>query len=168
MDGIDFLIHSAALGTFKKTSEVKTNQWDITMDVNVKSFLVLCQKLKPKMKKGSSIIALSSSGATKAVPNYGATGISKAALESLVRYLAVDYIPDGIRVNTVSGGFIDTRSLSAFPAYEVMKEKAVQRTPAGRLGKPNDLAGIVSFLCSDDARWIVGQTILADGGMSLV
>jgi len=168
LGGIDFLVHCAALGAFKKTSQLKTNQWDMTMDINVKSFLVLCQQLKPHMPPGSAIIALSSSGSTRVVPNYGAIGVSKAALESLTRYLAVDYIESGIRVNAVSGGFIDTKSLSAFPQYEAMKEEAVRRTPAKRIGKPEDISGVVSFLCSEEAGWIVGQTILADGGLSLV
>jgi len=168
LGGIDFLIHCAALGAFKKTSQLKINQWDLTMDINVKSFLVLCQQLKPHMASGSAIIALSSSGASRVVPNYGAIGISKAALEALTRYLAVEYIESGIRVNAVSGGFIDTKSLSAFPQYEVMKNEAMRRTPAKRIGQPEDISGIVSFLCSEEAGWIVGQTILADGGLSLV
>lgn len=165
---IDFFIHSAALGSFKKTCEIKPNQWDLSMDINVKAMLMICQVLKPAMPRGSSIIALSSSGSTKAVPNYGAIGISKAALESLVRYLAVDYAPDGVRVNAVSGGFIDTKSLTAFPEYERLKEEAIKRTPAGRIGTANDLAGIVRFLCTPEASWLCGQTILADGGMGLV
>jgi len=80
----------------------------------------------------------------------------------------VDYITSGIRVNAVSGGFIDTQSLTAFPEFEEMKRVAAERTPAKRIGQPDDLAGIVTFLCTDEARWIVGQTILADGGMGLV
>jgi enoyl-[acyl-carrier protein] reductase III len=168
LGGIDILVHCAALGTFKRTSQLKPSHWDMTMDINVKSFLVLCQEAKKHMKPGSTIIALSSTGSIRVVPNYGAIGISKAALESLVRYLAVDYIQDGVRVNAVSGGFIDTQSLNAFPEYERMKEEAKKRTPANRIGQPEDLSGIVAFLCTDDARWIVGQTILADGALSLV
>lgn len=168
LGSIDFFVHSAALGTFKKTSDVKPNQWDLSMNINVKSFLIMAQRLKPQMKRGSVMIGLSSSGSTRVVPNYGAIGISKATLESLVRYLAVDYIPDGVRVNAVSGGFIDTKSLTAFPEYERMKQEVINRTPAKAVGKPEDLAGIVSFLCSDDASWIIGQTLLADGGLSLV
>lgn len=168
MGSVDYFVHSAALGTFKKTCDVKPNQWDMSMNINVKSFLVMAQKLKPGMKRGSVMIGLSSSGSTRVVPNYGAIGISKATLEALVRYLAVDYIPDGIRVNAVSGGFIDTKSLTAFPEYERMKQEVIARTPAKAVGRPEDLANIVSFLCSDDASWIIGQTLLADGGLSLV
>lgn len=168
LGNIDIFVHSAALGTFKKTCDVKGNQWDLSMNINVKSFLMMAQVLKPQMKRGSVMIGLSSSGSTRVVPNYGAIGVSKATLEALVRYLAVDYIPDGIRVNAVSGGFIDTKSLTAFPEYERMKQEVIARTPAKAVGRPEDLAGIVSFLCSDDASWIIGQTLLADGGLSLV
>lgn len=168
LGSIDYFIHSAALGTFKKTSDLKPNQWDLSMDINVKAFLWIAQKLRKHMKPGSSIVGLSSSGSTRVVPNYGAIGISKAALEALVRYLAVDFIRDGIRVNAVSGGFIETRSLAAFPEFEAMMAEAVKRTPAGRIGKPEDLSGVVSFVCSQDAGWIVGQTLLADGGLTLV
>ena len=168
LGGIDFFVHSAALGTFKKTSAVKSNQWDLSLNINAKIFLILAQAIKPHMKRGGVMIGLSSSGSTRVVPNYGAIGISKATLEALVRYLAVDYIPDGVRVNCVSGGFIETKSLTAFPEYERMKEEVVRRTPAKAVGKPEDLAGVVSFLCSEDASWIVGQTLLADGGLSLV
>jgi len=168
LGSVDYLIHCAALGTFKSLTKLRSNQWNLTMDINVKSLLLLTQKLAPKMPKGSSIIAMSSSGSTKVVPNYGAIGVSKAALESMVRYLAVDLIPSGIRVNAVSAGPVATKSLDAFPAFEKMQQELIQRTPAKRLGKPDDLAGLVSFLCSKDAGWIVGQTILADGGLSLV
>ncbi len=168
LGGIDYFIHCAALGAFKPVDKLKLNQWDISFDINVKSFLILCQKLSKNMSRGASIIALSSSGAQKVVPNYGAMGIAKAGLEALVRYLAVEYIARGIRVNAVSAGFVDTQSLEAFPEHARLRDAIAQRTPAGRIGKPEDLTGLVSFLLSEEAGWIVGQTILADGGLSLV
>lgn len=168
LGGVDYLVHCAALGTFKKVSELRGNQWDLSFEINVKSLLTLAQKLSGQMKKGSSIIALSSGGATRVVPNYGAIGISKAALESLVRYLAVELIERGIRVNAVSAGPIDTKSLAMFPHHEEMMKEMTKRTPAGRLGKPDDLTGLISFLCSPESEWIVGQIIVADGGLSLI
>lgn len=168
LGSIDYFIHCAALGAFKPVDKLKLNQWDLSFDINVKSFLILCQKLSKNMSRGASIIALSSSGAQKVVPNYGAMGIAKAGLEALVRYLAVEYITQGIRVNTVSAGFVDTQSLEAFPEHARMRDAVAERTPAGRIGKPEDLTGLVSFLLSKEAGWIVGQTILADGGLSLV
>lgn len=168
MGGIDHLVHCAALGNFKRASELRLNQWDMTMDINVKSFLTLVQKLSKSMKRGSSVVALSSTGAVRYVPNYGAIGISKAALEALVRYLACELIENGIRVNAVQAGPVDTASLAMFPHQEEMKKEMVFRTPAKRLGVPEDLAGVVSFMLSEDAGWIVGQTVVADGGLSLI
>lgn len=168
MGSVDHLVHCAALGNFKRVSELRLNQWDLSMDINVKSFLILAQKLSKQMKRGSSIVALSSSGAVRYVPNYGAIGISKAALEALCRYLACELIESGIRVNAVQAGPVDTASLAMFPHQEEMKKEMVFRTPAKRLGVPEDLTGLVSFLLSEDAGWIVGQTLVADGGLSLI
>ena len=165
---VDYLVHCAALGNFKRVSELRANQWDLSMEINVKSLLALAQKLLKSMRRGSAIVALSSSGAVRYVPNYGAIGISKAALEALVRYLACELIGSGIRVNAVQAGPVDTASLAMFPHQEERKKEMVFRTPAGRLGVPEDLAGLVSFLLSEDAGWIIGQTVVADGGLSLI
>ncbi len=167
---LDILIHNAALGAFKPVHRLKMNQWDLSMNINAKAFLALVQKALPVMeaKKEGTIIALSSLGARQFIPNYGAIGISKAAIESTVRYLGVELMPKGIRVNCVSGGLIDTDALKAFPFYDKFKEEVLQRTPAGRIGKPEDLARVVAFLCSPESSWIVGQTLIADGGLSLI
>lgn len=164
---LDLLIHSAALGTFKNVIDLRQNQWDLSFDINTKAFLWLVQKLSPLMPKQSSIVAISSTGAQRYVPSYGAVGISKAALENLVRYLAVELAARSIRVNAVSGGLIDTESLNAFPHLEMMKKETIRRTPQGRLGTPEDIANVVAFLCQEDSSWILGQTLIADGGYSL-
>ena len=167
---IDVLVHNAALGSFKPTHKTRLNQWDLTMNINARALLVLAQAvLKDMEKRGSgSIIALSSLGARQYIPNYGAIGVSKAALQSLVRYLAVELRPKGIRVNAVSGGPIDTDAIKHFPDAEKFKQDCIARTPAGRIGKPEDIAQIVGFLVSPAAEWIVGQTLIADGGLSLI
>ncbi len=77
-------------------------------------------------------------------------------------------MPKGIRVNSVSGGLVDTDALKAFPFFDTFKQEVLKRTPAGRIGKPEDLARVVAFLCSPESSWIVGQTICADGGLSLI
>jgi enoyl-[acyl-carrier protein] reductase III len=100
--------------------------------------------------------------------NYVLVGTSKAALEALVRYLAVELAPAGIRVNAVSGGVVETGALDHFPNREQMLSSSLQRTPAGRLVEPTDVADVVSFLCSPSAEMIRGQTIVVDGGFSLV
>ncbi len=165
---IHILIHNAALGAFKPVSQLRVNQWDLSLDVNAKALLVLTQTALPWMKEGGSVIALSSLGSKRYIPNYGAIGISKAALETLVRYLAVELAPKKIRVNAVSGGLVDTDAMRLFPEQERFKKEVLLRTPAGRIGKPEDLAKIVSFLASDEAAWIYGQTVIADGGLSLI
>lgn len=166
---IHILIHNAALGAFKPVSQLRVNQWDLSLDVNAKAFLVLTQAALSWMEKeGGSVIALSSLGSHRYIPNYGAIGISKAALETLVRYLAVELAAKKIRVNAVSGGFVDTDATRAFPHQELFIKEMLRRTPAGRIGKPEDLAQVVAFLASPDAGWIYGQTIITDGGLSLI
>ena len=165
---IDVLVHNAALGAFKPVSELRVNQWELSLDVNAKAFLVLSQAALPWMEKvGGSVIALSSLGSKRYIPNYGAIGVSKAALEALVRYLAVELAPKKIRVNAVSGGLVDTDAMRTFPQSDVFKKEVLKRTPAGRIGRPEDLARVVAFLASPEADWIFGQTVTADGGLSL-
>ncbi|MBI3252494.1 MAG: SDR family oxidoreductase [Candidatus Omnitrophica bacterium] len=165
---LDFLIHNAALGVFKPVHELRLKDWDISLDVNAKAFLTLTQGALPFMKQnGGRIVTVSSLGSRRFTPNYGAIGISKSALENLVRYLAVELAPFGIGVNAVSSGLVETDSLKAFPGFESMKKAFLARTPGGRLGKPEDIAKVIRFLLGPDADWIFGQTIVADGGYSL-
>lgn len=167
---IDILVHNAALGAFKPVHRLKINQWDLSMDINAKALYLLTQKILPSMEKqgGGNIVAISSLGSRQYIPNYGAIGISKAALETLVRYLAVELAPKKVRVNCVSGGLVETDALKSFPNYETMKNDVIAHTPAGRIAKPEDLARVVAFLVSPDSEWIVGQTVIADGGLSLI
>ena len=102
------------------------------------------------------------------MPFYGAIGVSKAAMESVVRYLAVELAPRGVHVNAVSGGMIDGDTLRRFPQHEVLREAVEQRTPFNRLGTAEELADVVVFLCSDRSNLIQGQTLVADGGFSLM
>ena len=165
---LDQLVHSAALGVFKPVHQLRVKDWDISLDVNAKAFLTLTQSALPLMKThGGKIVTISSLGAQSFIPNYGAIGISKAALQDLVRYLAVELAPFKIGVNAVSGGLIDTDSLGHFPDIESMKQEALRRTPGGRIGSPDDIAKVVSFLLSPGSDWLYGQTLIADGGYSL-
>ena len=167
-DRLDILVHNAALGVFKPVHELRVKDWDISLDVNAKALLLLTQRALPLMKKnGGKILGLSSLGAHHFTPNYGAIGISKSALENLVRYLAVELAQYKINVNAVSGGLIETDSLKMFPQFDLMKKESLQRTPGGRLGKPEDMAKAANFLLSPDSDWIFGQTLIVDGGYSL-
>jgi enoyl-[acyl-carrier protein] reductase III len=119
------------------------------------------------MPEGASIVGISSLGSKRVLDNYTLVGASKAALEALVRYLAVELAPRGIRVNAVSAGVVETGALEHFPNREAMLEMGV-RNPVGRLVSPEDVAKLVTFLCSPDAEMIRGQIVVVDGGWSLL
>lgn len=167
VERLDIFVHCAAVTAFKPLREIRPNQWDLTMNVNARSFLLCAQKCIPLMKDGK-IVAISSLGSSRAIPNYGALGPTKAALEATVRYLAVELAPAGIQVNGVSGGFVQTGSIRSYPGADLSAEELCARTPQKRLGTPDDIAGVVMFLLGSSASWICGQTIVVDGGLSLL
>jgi enoyl-[acyl-carrier protein] reductase III len=164
---VDIFVHCAAIGAFKPIIDIKPNQWDISMNVNTRSFLRCAQKLLPLMKAGN-MVALSSLGSRRAIPDYGALGPSKAALEALIRQLAYELLPRGVRVNAIAAGFVETDSIRHFPDPDKLRERIRSITPGGRLGRPEDVANVVGFLVSPAADWISGQVIVVDGGMSLI
>jgi len=163
----DVVVHNAATGVIRSALETKDKHWDWTLAANARAFLSLARAVAPTMPRGGSIVAVSSLGSTRVLENYVLVGTSKAALESLVRYLAVELAPRGIRVNAVSGGVVETGALEHFPNRDDMIAWGTKRTPAGRLAEPDDIAGAVAFLCSPDAEMIRGQTLVVDGGFSL-
>ncbi len=166
---LDFLLHNAATGDLKSVLNLTDAEWQRTQDINVKSLLLCTQYAVPLMhNRQGKIVAISSHGSHKCLPSYCAVGVSKAAIESLCRYLAVELAAHGINVNVILPGTTDTRSLRHIPEYEEMIQQAKKKTPMGRIGKPEDIADIIKFLCSEESRWIVGQTIIADGGFSLI
>jgi enoyl-[acyl-carrier protein] reductase III len=164
---LDFLISNAASGVLKPAMELDSRHWNWAMDINARSLLTLAQQALPLMPQGGRIIAVSSLGAVRAVENYTAVGASKAALESLVRHLAVELGPKGILVNTISAGAVDTEALKKFPNRRQILDTALARTPVGRLTTPADVADVALFLCSHLADMIHGQTIVVDGGYSI-
>jgi enoyl-[acyl-carrier protein] reductase III len=159
------VVHNAATGVIRPALETEDKHWDWTLNANARALLSLARVTAPSMSPGSSIIAISSLGSERVLDNYVLVGTSKAALESVVRYLAVELAP-AIRVNAVSGGVVDTGALDYFPNREEMLA-SVERTPAGRLVEAGDIAAAVSFLCSVDAEMVRGQTLIVDGGFSL-
>ncbi len=163
---LDALVHNAASGVIRPALETEDKHWDWTLNANARALLALTRAAAPQMPSGSSIVGISSLGSQRVLDNYTLVGTSKAALEALVRYLAVELGPRGIRVNAVSGGVVDTGALEHFPNKEAMLEMG-ERNPAGRLVAPADIAAAVTFLCSDDAEMIRGQTLIVDGGYSL-
>jgi enoyl-[acyl-carrier protein] reductase III len=163
---LDVLVHNAATGVIRPALETEDKHWDWTLNANARALLQLARVAAPNMPDGSSIVALSSLGAQRVLTNYVLVGTSKAALEALVRYLGVELAPR-IRVNAVSGGVVETGALEHFPNREEML-RAGAANPVGRLVTPDDIAGAVSFLCSKDADMIRGQTLIVDGGFSLL
>jgi enoyl-[acyl-carrier protein] reductase III len=160
------VVHNAATGVIRRALETEDKHWDWTLAANARALLSLARATAPTMEKDGSILAISSLGAQRVLANYVLVGTSKAALESVVRYLAVELAPRGIRVNCVSAGVVDTEALDWFPNKEQMLA-SVKRTPAGRLVEPDDVAAAVSFLCSPDAAMICGHVLVVDGGYSL-
>ena len=162
---LDVLVHNAATGVIRPALETEDKHWDWTMAATARALLALARAAAPQMRPGASIIGISSLGAQRVLENYTLVGTSKAALESLVRYLAVELAPR-IRVNAVSGGVVDTGALEHFPNKDEMLRFG-RDNPAGRLVAPDDIAAAVTFLCSPGAEMIRGQTIVVDGGFSL-
>lgn len=165
---LDAVVHSAATGVIRPALEVEDKHWDWTLAANARALLSLARVAAPSMPAGSSIVGISSLGSSRVLENYVLVGTSKAALESLVRYLAVELAPRGIRVNAVSAGLVETEALDHFPNREQMLKAARTRTPAGRMVEPDDVADAVAFLCSPEADMIRGQTLIVDGGFSLL
>jgi enoyl-[acyl-carrier protein] reductase III len=166
-DRLDIVVSNAASGVLKPALEMSLKHWRWCMETNALALNLLAQRAAPLMPAGSAIIALSSLGASRAMPGYGFIGASKAALESLVRTLAQELGPRGIRVNTVSAGVVDTDALGYFPNREELLANFAQRTPLGPELTPEDVAGAVYLLCLPEARMITGHTLVVDGGFCI-
>jgi enoyl-[acyl-carrier protein] reductase III len=167
LGALDVLVHNAATGVIRPALEAENKHWDWTLAANARALLSLSRAAAPTMPEGSAIVAVSSLGAQRVLENYVLVGASKAALEAVVRYLGVELAPRGIRVNAVSGGLVETGALEHFPNREEMLRAGRERTPAGRMVEPADIADAVLFLASPQAAMIVGQTLVVDGGYSL-
>ncbi len=168
---LDIFINNAASGFNRPALQQRLDGWDWTMNVNARAFLFAAQRAVPLMRaNGGSMVCISSPGSSRVLPDYIAVGASKAALECLVRYLAVELAALNIRVNAVSPGIVETDALKHFAALsdpEVIR-RAQQITPAGRLVQPEDVAQAVAFLCSSAAEMIRGQVLVIDGGYTLI
>lgn len=166
-DRLDILVANAASGVQRPLLELTGHHWDWAVNVNARSLLLLARQVVPLMPAGGRIVAVSSIGAVRAIPGYTVVGASKGALESLVRHLAVELGPRGITVNTVRAGVVDTDALKKFPDREAILANALARTPLGRLTRPEDVADVCLFLCSQLAGMVNGQTLVVDGGYAV-
>ncbi len=161
---LDVFVSNAATGVLKGLDDLDSRAWAWTMDANARAFFLGAKRAAALMREGGSMIALSSQGSSRVLPGYMVVGASKAALEAVARYLAVELGPRGIRVNVVSPGVVDTDALRHFPAREQMLAASLARTPLGRLATPEDVAATVDFLTSRRAAMITGQIVVVDGG----
>ena len=167
-DGLDILVHNAALGSFKPFHKVRANQWDLTLNTNARALLLLAQGALPSLEaRRGRIVSISSLGSVRVLPSYSAIGVSKAALESTTRYLASELAPKGVRVNAVVGGLVETDASRLHPDYDALAAQALARTPLGRLISAGDIADAVVFLCSPLSEAVVGQMLVVDGGAGL-
>ena len=166
-DRVDIVVSNAASGVLRPTMEMTLKHWRWCMETNAFALNLLAQRAVPMMPAGGRIVAMSSLGALRAMPHYGFIGASKAALESLVRSLAQELGPRGIRVNAVSAGVVDTDALAHFPNREELLASFAQRTPAGPVLTPQDVAGAVYLLCLPEAGMINGHTLFVDGGFAI-
>ena len=168
LGGLDLLVSNAASGVIRPLMELTEKHWDWTLDTNARALMLLSQRAAPMMEArgGGGIVAISSLGSFRVLENYTLVGVSKAALEACVRYLAVELAPMGIRVNAASGGVVHTDALDHFDNKDEMLAMG-DRTPAGRIVEPQDIANAVAWLASSESTMIVGQTLIIDGGYSL-
>lgn len=169
--GLDIFVSNAASGYNRPVMEQKVKGWDWTMDINARAYLFAAQEAVRLMEPrgGGQIVAITSPGGDRVMPEYVIVGASKAALNSLTRYMAVELAEKNIWVNAVSPGVVETDVIKHFAALseEGILKKIAEATPAGRLVYPEDVAEVVAFLCSPGAEMIRGQVITIDGGLTL-
>ena len=163
---LDILINNAASGVGRSILDIDIKAWDWTMNINAKAPLLCAQRAAKLMERGGKIINISSLGSSFVWPTYAVVGVSKAALEALTRYLAIELAPKGICVNAVAASAVDTEALKFYIKQGLVKDTR-QATPAGRMVTPEDVANVVAFLCSEEAFMIRGQTVIVDGGTSV-
>lgn len=166
-DRVDIVVSNAASGVLKPTIDMTIKHWRWCLETNALALNLLAQRALPLMKDGGRIVAMSSLGAQRAMPGYGFIGASKAALEALARSLAQELGPKNIRVNVVSAGVVDTDALAYFPNRDQLLAGFAERTPAGPVLTPDDVAGAVYLLCLPEAAMINGHTLVVDGGFAI-
>jgi len=161
-------VHNAAATVFKPLIDLKPHHIQKTYCITVTSFIRHVQKLVPMMPEGGAIISVSGMDTREAVPFHGLLASAKAALEMLTSYFAHELSHKNIRVNGINPGYLDTDSMEKY--LGPLREKAISYlkkvVPSHELARLEDVASVIEFLASERARWIVGQTIVVDGGQT--
>jgi enoyl-[acyl-carrier protein] reductase III len=169
--GLSLFISNAAATAFKPLAEVAPHHLDRSYALNWKAFVLGARRAAELMgDRGGAMVAVSGFGSERCLPGYGILGPLKAAVEASVRYLGVEMAPRGIRVNGVNPGFLHTDSSRVYfeRSGAASWEHVVRMTPMGRATTPEDVANVVTFLCLPEADFICGQTIVVDGGLTLM
>jgi enoyl-[acyl-carrier protein] reductase III len=164
---LDILINNAASGVARAALDLDIRGWDWTMNINARAFLLCAQHAARLMVNGGKMVCISSLGSRLVLPIYTAVGVSKAALEALTRYLAIELAPKGIAVNGIAAGAVETEALKFYIADPNLPQPAWKTTPAGGMVQPEDIANLVAFLCKEESNMIRGQIIVIDGGATL-
>ena len=169
---LDFVVHSIAFAPkddlFGRVVDSSPEGFAKAMQISCHSFAELARLAEPHMPNGGTMVTMSYLGADEAVPHYGLMGPVKAALESMVRYMALELGPKAIRVHAVSPGPIPTRAASGLPEFDALMADAARTAPLGRLVTLEEIGGCVAFLASPDASGMTGQTIYVDAGSHAV
>lgn len=168
--GLDMFVANAAATAFKPLLDMQPHHLEKTFAITVQNFLVAVQEAVPLMHgRSGKIVTVSGIDARRYIPLHGALAAAKGALETLTAYLACELAPQGISVNGVNPGFVETDSAHVFgdTVYRLLQQNIATYTPMQRLGTPEDIANVVAFLCSAEAAWVCGQTLMVDGGLSL-
>lgn len=164
---LDIFVNNAASGVARPALELDDRSWDWTMGINARAFLLCSQRAVRLMRDGGKIVSISSLGSRLTLPVYTSVGVSKAALEALTRYLAIELAPRGICVNGVAAGAVESEALKMYTQGQDVAPMSWQTTPVGRMVRAEDIANLVAFLCRDESEMVRGQIIVIDGGVSL-
>lgn len=166
---LDVLVANAAATAFKATLDMRPHHFERTYNLIVRSLMLMVQEAVPRMTDGGRIITVSGHGTPYTLPNYAGLGSAKAAVEAWTRYLAYELGPKGITANCLSPGVIATDSARYYLAqtFEPLDREVSRQTPLGRMGVPEDVALAAVFLASPLSRFVTGQILRVDGGLSL-
>lgn len=163
--GLNAVFANAGVGVFHSSQDVIEADFDRVVDVNFKGVFFSIQKALPLMSEGGAIVINASWTLYRGLSIASVYSASKAAVHNLARTLGADLAPRGIRVNSVSPGYIDTPMYRAANADPSAESRTIASIPLGTLGHPDEVAAAVAFLASDDASYITGQDLVIDGGL---
>ena len=167
-DRLDVLVPSAGHAEIKLLEDMDVDTWQRSFATPLDAVLETCQAARPLLARtGGRIVLMSAVGAHAAFTGFAAVGAAKAGLDSLKRYMASEWIREGIRVNAVACGTVDTGILERWEVGERVRTFVTRKTVGMGLAKPEDVAPIVAFLAAEESRYVVGHTLTADGGMTL-